>query len=142
MSTWVLDASVIAKWFLRDDPEEEDVPKAMSVLDGIRRDTFVVLQPPHWLAEAAAVAARLRPAEAERIVQLLDAMELPVKAEPEVYTRAVRLARELDHHLFDTLYHAVALNHREATLLTADRRYYSKARGSGRIALLSDWAGS
>jgi hypothetical protein len=30
---------------------------------------------------------------------------------------------ETDHHLFDTLYHAVALEHGDAVLVTADDRY-------------------
>jgi predicted nucleic acid-binding protein len=44
----------------------------------------------------------------------------------------------LRQHLFDTLYHAVALE-TGATLVTADERYYETARGEGNITLLSDF---
>ena len=37
-------------------------------------------------------------------------------------TRAIELAQQLDHHLFDTLFHAVALSVTGATLVTADHR--------------------
>jgi hypothetical protein len=43
--------------------------------------------------------------------------------------------------LFDTLYHAVALEHEDALLVTADERYYGKAEGYGTIRTLHDWTG-
>lgn len=45
----------------------------------------------------------------------------------------------LDHHLFDTLYHATALE-TGAVMLTADRRYHDKAAGLGHIRLLAHLA--
>src|SRR5208282_1664295 len=42
-------------------------------------------------------------------------------------------------HLFDTLYHAIALEHAGATLVTADRRYREKAENYGNIVALRDW---
>lgn len=49
-----------------------------------------------------------------------------------------RLAIDLKHHLFDTLYHAVALTHSDAVRVTADESYYRKARAMGRIVHLAD----
>jgi predicted nucleic acid-binding protein len=48
--------------------------------------------------------------------------------------RATRLAIEIRHHLFDTLYHAVALEH-DALLVTADETYCSKAERFGTIRI-------
>jgi hypothetical protein len=45
----------------------------------------------------------------------------------------------LNHHLFDTLYHAVGLQAPNATLITADERYYRKAEPLGHIVLLEDF---
>ena len=56
-----------------------------------------------------------------------------------MYQRAIELACQHNHHLFDTLYHAAALEE-SATLITADRRYYDKARREGQIILLADWS--
>jgi predicted nucleic acid-binding protein len=53
--------------------------------------------------------------------------------------RAAELSIALDHHLFDTLYHAVALEE-GATLVTADETYYGKAKELGGVALLADFA--
>ena len=56
------------------------------------------------------------------------------------YQRAISLALKLDHHLFDTLYHAIALEEK-ATLVTADRRYYGKAKRMGSIFMLEEFDG-
>jgi predicted nucleic acid-binding protein len=91
------------------------------------------------LAEVAAVAARLAPQTAVRDVEMLAAMELPTTDDPNVIRLATRIAIETNHHLFDTLYHAVALEHEDAVLVTADGRYYGKAERYGSIAALRDW---
>lgn len=135
----VLDASVIAKWVLpAASGEEPDADRALAILDEIRSGALEVLQPPHWLAEVAAVVVRLVPGSAGVVLDLFDAMELPETTDVAVYRRAASLADALDHHLFDTLYHAVALGH-EATLITADERYWRKARDEGSIRRLAEW---
>ncbi|MEO8316212.1 MAG: hypothetical protein ABI645_15625 [Pseudomonadota bacterium] len=87
----------------------------------------------------AAVAARLTPSTAVRDVELIAALELPTTDDPNVIARVTGLAIETRHHLFDTLYHAVALEHEDALLVTADDRYLAKAGRFGRIASLRSW---
>ena len=53
--------------------------------------------------------------------------------------RAADLSIALNHHLFDTLYHAVALEE-GATLVTADETYYGKAKDLGSVELLAGFA--
>jgi len=55
-----------------------------------------------------------------------------------VYETACRLAVQLRHHLFDTLYHAAALHTQGATLVTADDVYYRKAAHLGQIRRITD----
>lgn len=138
MTTLVLDASVVLKWVLSDQAAEADTQRALSILRRMREGRIDVLQPPHWLAEVAAVTSRLRPRVAREAIGLLYAMELPVLEEPEVYERACDLAVSFGAHVFDTLYHAVALCHPDAVLLTADERYYRRTAGLGRVARLRD----
>ena len=139
MSRLVLDASVLVKWILQDDGGEPDTPRALALLESFREGRVTLVQPVHWLAEVAAVCVRLKPDIAVQAATVLYAMEVPVRNSHDVYRHACALAVELDHHLFDTLYHAVALNLRDTTLVTADRRYYLKARKKGAIALLADF---
>jgi predicted nucleic acid-binding protein len=135
----VVDASVIVKWILPGAEREAQTGEALALLRAIQSDQVQVVQPPHWLVEVAAVLVRLRPEIAEPALDLLDALELPVAADIAIYRRAERLAAELGHHLFDTLYHAVALE-REALLVTADGHYRRKAQRLGAVADLAAWA--
>lgn len=135
----VLDASVILKWLLEDPAREPDTEKALAVIESVVRGRLDILQPMHWLAEVAAVAARLTPQTAVRDVEMLAALQFPTTDDPNVMRRATNLAIETNHHLFDTLYHAVALEHEDALLVTANDRYYVKAERYGTIAALRDW---
>jgi predicted nucleic acid-binding protein len=137
--TVVLDASVILKWLLEDPTKEPDTEKALALIDAVVRGKLEILQPVHWLIEVAAVAARLTPQTAVEDVELLTAMQFPMNDGPNVLLRATALALETDHHLFDTLYHAVALEHDDAVLVTADDRYRRKAERYGAVAALADW---
>jgi predicted nucleic acid-binding protein len=135
----VLDASVILKWLIEDPLREPDTDKASALIEAIAEGELEILQPVHWLAEVAAVAARLAPDTAVRDVELIAALEFPTTDDPNVIARATSLAIEVKHHLFDTLYHAVALEHEDSILVTADDRYCAKAMRYGKIALLHDW---
>lgn len=134
----VIDASVIVKWVFPAAETEGDIERALELLAAIKEGGVALLQPPHWLAEVAAVVTRLSPEAAEPALDLLDAMEFPVADELHIFKRASRIARELNHHLFDTLYHAVALEH-GCTLVTADDTYFRKSQALGRILRLQNW---
>jgi len=135
----VLDASVILKWLLEDPAREPDTEKAFALVESVVSGKLEILQPVHWLTEVAAVVARLVPQTAVGDVEMLAAFEFPTTDSPTVMRRATSLAIETNHHLFDTLYHAVALEHEDAMLVTADERYCGKAEGYGTIRTLHDW---
>jgi predicted nucleic acid-binding protein len=137
--TVVLDASVVIKWLLNDPQREAGTEKATQLMELIAKGSQAALQPPHWLAEVGAVLARENPSTATHDVTMLSALDLPTTNDPLVLRRAVALAIELKQHVFDTLYHAVALETPEATLITADRGYLRVARRRGRIVDLLDW---
>ena len=124
MNSYVIDASVAVKWFIPDATIETDVDRALQLLARAQRDEARFLQPPHWVSEVAAVLVRLAPKTVGSSVEALMALAF-VKTANDVghYQRAISLAMKLDHHLFDTLYHAIALEE-NATLITADRKYY------------------
>jgi predicted nucleic acid-binding protein len=134
---FVLDASVILKWLLEDPAQEPDTEKAYSVVESVMSGRAGVLQPVHWLAEVAAVAARLTPQTAVTDVEKLAALEFPTTDDPYVIRRATHMAIETNHHLFDALYHAVALENEGALLVTADARYLRKSEHYGKICALS-----
>ncbi len=55
----VVDASVVVKWVLPTKEDEADTEKALSLLKSVRKGRLSLYQPPHWLAEVAAVIVRL-----------------------------------------------------------------------------------
>ena len=73
-----IDASVVVKWVFPEAEGEDDAELALSLLAEVKAGRLNPLQPPHWLAEVAAVVTRLRPEIADSVLDLLDAMELPV----------------------------------------------------------------
>jgi predicted nucleic acid-binding protein len=135
----VLDASVLLKWYLKL-PDEQDLPQAAAVLQALLREELKLVQPVHCLLEVAAVLVRKRPQQLG--VELPDVKSLLAQGEitdsQGVLARGLSLSAQLNHHLFDTLYHAVALEE-NATLITADRRYYDKAQNVGSIMLLENF---
>lgn len=133
----VLDASVVVKWFFSSDPAEQDTAKALALLKGLQRGQYTVYQPVHWLVEVYAVVAWRSSADAaQQALGILHALELDIIDQIDIDELAGRLARQYQHHLFDTLYHAVALE-RGALLVTADEKYWQKAQAQGQIALLA-----
>jgi predicted nucleic acid-binding protein len=140
VTTVVLDASVIVKWIFPDRVDESHSLQALHILQSIRESRVAVVQPPHWLAEVAAVTVRLDSLRAPQAVALLHALELSISAGVEVYQKACELSNSLNQHLFDTLYHAVALTERGAVLVTADDQYYRKAHRAGRIVRLKEYS--
>ncbi len=137
----VLDASVALKWFFLHRPDEPDVDAALEVLRGIASGAVELVQPPHFVAEMSAVLAREAPEHAARDLRDLLDISIRTRDDDAVYARAMKLSIDLDHHLFDTLYHAVAIETPAATLVTADRRYLAKARAAGRVCSLSEAGG-
>ncbi|MDH5700067.1 MAG: hypothetical protein OEZ41_08915 [Nitrospirota bacterium] len=92
------------------------------------------------LVKADDVLTRLAPKQSIRMLQTFLAMELPITTEWDVYEQACRLAVDLNHHLFDTLYHAVALYSPDTLFITADTQYFRKAAKLGHIIELKDFA--
>lgn len=68
---------------------------------------------------------------------MLSVLEEECTDSPAIYQRAAGISMAYNHHLFDTLYHAVALEH-QAVFVTDDRKYFNKTSALGSICLLKD----
>jgi predicted nucleic acid-binding protein len=92
------------------------------------------------MIEVIGVLARIEPSVVDDAVLLLDDMRPALIHSPPLLRRAAEISVALDHHLFDTLYHAVALEE-GAMLVTADEVYFAKAQALGAIQWLADFSG-
>ena len=118
----VVDASVAVKWVISEAGSEA----ADALLD---QD---LMAPVLWLAEAANALwrkAHTREITAEeanaRLSELRKAPVASLSMEPYL-ERALELAVEIDHPVYDCIYLALALHHR-THVVTADRRFASAA---------------
>ena len=134
----VIDASVAIKWILREAPDEQDVESALELLADIETGGHEVSQPPHWTVEVLAVLARRAPSEVSGALTVLRGLGGVIDIDDQTYLRASNLSDRLKQHMFDTLYHAVALE-RGATLVTADDRYFNAVAQEGAIVRLHDF---
>jgi predicted nucleic acid-binding protein len=139
-ATVVVDASVALKWLFDAERGERDASRAIALLHEIAAGGIRMLQPAHFVAEVAAVLAREVPARATRSVSHLLRIDMDVVADEATLLKAVDLATAHGQHLFDALYHAVALGHEDAVYVTADERYWRAAHSSGRVVRLADFA--
>lgn len=135
----VLDASVAVKWVCPDPAREPNAGAARVILRQVQAGELRLLQPIHFLPEVAAVIVRESPRTATEDLLDLMQIEMDVVDRPEILLRAVRLARAHGQHVFDTLYHALALESDDAVLVTADERYWRAAHAAGRVVRLADF---
>ena len=134
----VVDASVALKWYLAHRDGELHVGEAVAVGKAIESGISELFAPPHWVIEVLSVLSRLEAELVDIALMQLTDMSPMIISNPSVLRRATDLAIRYNHHLFDTHYHAVALE-TGATLITADDRYFAKAHGEGHIVLLRDF---
>lgn len=134
----IIDASVAVKWLLGEDSEEANLQAARLLLLQIVTGNHQIVQPPDWQAEVVAVLARRYPDRVKVAVEALEALKGETLESDAVYLRAAAISQERGQHLFDTLYHAVALEI-GSPFVTADERYFMATYRLGCIERLSSF---
>lgn len=135
---FVVDASVVLKWFLVD--READVAKALKL-----RDLFIAgdigLTAPELILHETANVIRYKPAAdpglVARAIDSLWRMDMISRIGPEESRLAVALAFDLGATVYDTLYLALAES-LGAKLVTADKKFYRQAEARGSVIYLAD----
>lgn len=126
--TLVVDASVALKWFIGDEPNSAEA--FALVRDGIR-----MIAPDIAIAEVCNAAWRLahlsqiEPVEATEIAAIVPRFFAELVGTADLAVRAVVIARQLDHPVYDCLYLALA-EARQLRLITADARFLQKLRST------------
>ena len=119
----VIDASVALKWVLDEAGSD--------AADALRNQELIA--PVLWLAEAANAlwrgvrVSQLTAAEAADLLsELNNAPIASLAMEPHI-ERALMLATEQNHPIYDCIYLALALHH-DTYVVTADRRFAAMAQ--------------
>lgn len=139
MEQVVIDASVVAKWFI----EEKDTDKALQVRDLYLGEEISLTMPVLILFELGNVLRKhplLSIEDSERALEaFLDLkIELRSFAESALLKEAYRVSKDLDITFYDASYVALARLHKIA-FLTGDQELYDKAKGSINVVLLTNF---
>jgi predicted nucleic acid-binding protein len=133
----VPDASVLLKWVLPSD-REEDADRALQLKAAWLEGRCELVVPALWAFEVGNVVGLKQPAEAEALLGAMLDLRLPEESAAACVPQAYRLMRAHGVTFYDAVYHGLAIA-RGGVMVTADRRYVLKARRSGHLQLLADW---
>lgn len=140
--TWVVDASVVVKWFL----PESDTAEATDILHQIRRGHAHAVVPELLLAECAnviwkrVVQGSISAADASMIVEAVVESPFQVERTAPLLPTAFAIAVETHCTVYDAIYVALAIQvdgillsaDRKLERLMADRPYGERVRVLGR----------
>jgi predicted nucleic acid-binding protein len=124
----VVDASVALKWFLAGEPHGAEAV-------AIARAETQLIAPDMLIAEVCNAAwrsvrlGRISGDQLDEIADVLPRMFDALVGAANLAPRAVAIASQLDHPVYDCLYVALA-EERDATLVTADRRLLRKLQAT------------
>lgn len=135
---YIIDASVILKWFLEETDFQEE---AFALRDAYHQGKITLEIPQYTMAEIMNTLGRKLSHDIALAYfsRLLFLNILENYLSPEIASLAIMLMKKFpDISFYDAGYHALAF-HIGATLITADEKYYKKTHRAGNIMLLKDY---
>lgn len=129
MKTYVLDTSVVVKWFVA----EEDSDKAEIFMLDFQRGEINVIVPTLLEYEIANVlwVKRREGVSKEKAVEIMKDLEninLPTKTAFELMEQAQEFSYKHDVTIYDAVFLALAHQH-SCEFITADKKLYNKVKG-------------
>jgi len=137
MEIFVPDASVILKWAIGLE-SELDREKAIHILDAWVGNNIEIVLPELWVFEVGNVLGRMVPDSAlEKMETLLEFRFKTKELNKQTCKSIFKLMKDLSVSFYDASYHALA-QRMGGVLITADDKYYQKARARGNIEFLGN----
>lgn len=127
----VVDASVAIKWVVEE--EGRDSARAFLADESLRliAPAFLVIEAANVLGTKVS-RGQMEPLQAERGLKTIRQGFVELVADEELADEALQIAMKLGHPAYDCTYLACA-EKREATLITADKRFLNKLQGAGEL---------
>ncbi len=135
--TIVPDASVLLKWVLESD-DEEDRDRALEIREAWLSGKCTIILPSLWLFEVGNVLGFKQPALAEHLIKILTDYRFDELAPASFYVKALELMRKFKVTFYDAAYHAIALN-QHGIFVTADADYCRKTSKARHVLALRDY---
>jgi len=137
MEIFVPDASVILKWAIGLE-SELDREKAIHILDAWVGNNIEIVLPELWVFEVGNVLGRMVPDSAlEKMETLLEFRFKTKELNKQTCKSIFKLMKDLSVSFYDASYHALA-QRMGGVFITADDKYYQKARARGNIEFLGN----
>jgi len=137
MEIFVPDASVILKWAIGLE-SELDREKAIHILDAWVDNNIEIVLPELWVFEVGNVLGRMVPDSAlEKMETLLEFRFKTKELNKQTCKSIFKLMKDLSVSFYDASYHALA-QRMGGVFITADDKYYQKARAKGNIEFLGN----
>lgn len=134
----VLDNSIIIKSV---NIHEDGYVEARLFFDKYLRNEIDIILPKLWLYEAGNALMYMKPRitkeKVSDLMKILLAFDLKEKAVSNI-ENIFYLCFEYNVTFYDAYYHALAIQE-NATLITADEKYYQKAKKAGYVMRLKDF---
>ena len=139
MEIFVPDASVILKWTIGRE-SEPDQEEAITILDAWVAGKIEIALPKLWAFEVGNFLGRIAPDSAlEKMEILLDFRFKTRELDREICKLVLELMKNLSVSFYDASYHALAQK-MGGVFITADNKYYDKAKSLGNIELLGSFS--
>ena len=125
---FVVDASVILKWFSRD--EEKDLEKALKLREDFKTRKIDLYAPGLLIYETANVLRYKETLKDELILKAIDsiyAMDLLIPVNHQIMKNAIKLARKYGVTVYDSAYLSCA-QFLGYFLITGDKKFYQKLK--------------
>lgn len=140
MKRYVLDTSVVIKWFSEYD--EDDLEKALALRQALFDGECKILAPDlllYELSNALRFNPRLTMEDVNQAVQSVIDMGFEIRAaEPEILERAINTAFKFRITVYDAYYLALAQTG-NAPLITADYKMAGRLKGFKQVVRLSEF---
>jgi len=136
---FVVDASVILKWFSQD--REKDLEKALRIREDFRARKIDLYAPGLLIYEAANVLRYKEAIKDELILKAIDsiyAMDILIPVNHQIMKNALKLARQHEITVYDSAYLSCA-QYSGCYLITADKRFYQKLKDVPGIMYISGY---
>lgn len=140
MTGYVLDTSVVCKWF--SDRNESDLENAQDLRRGILEGDYSITIPDllfYELSNALRFNPGLSSEEVNEAVEAVFQLEFDVRnISADLATNAVKLAYSFNVTVYDACFLALAQNERKM-LITADYKFRERVKGAKNILGLADF---
>src|SRR5215831_4976606 len=136
--TLVPDASVLLKWVM-DSEDEEDRDRALEIREAWLSGSCDIVLPSLWFFEVGNILGIKQQTLAASLMHVLLSYGFEEESAEAIFAKSFELMKTFKVTFYDAAYHAVAIE-RGGLMITADDEYVRKAARAGHVSGLRDWS--